>query len=232
MFREPGDVPGELDPAAADVVAVQGALQDRAQFVDEPYQRLGLGELVVGGADRGRPLGLFVGGRPVGVPEVLGGGAADRGSCLAAQGAVGVEAEQEVPGGTGADVQVRVEGDPFRDTQRAGGADAFVGVRPGDDEDVAHPGPVESDGEQMQRAALPRPADHPQGAQPRPEPDERGGRSNDPRDAGIRIDRGMAHVPLELLSPVVSFLSSRRMTMVLAMPSPLSLYKSVTAHGS
>jgi hypothetical protein len=37
---------------------------------------------------------------------------------------------------------------------------------------------------------------------------------------------------LELLSPVVSFLSSRRMTMVLAMPSPLSLYKSVTAHGS
>jgi hypothetical protein len=142
---EAGQVAGELDEAAADVDAVQGAVEEGAQFVLEGEEGAGLGEGGAVGAV-GEPFGLFGEAGAEEVPEVVAEGVRAGEPGLVAAGAVGVEAEQEVPGDVGVVARGwRAGEEAFGEAEGGGAADGFVGVRAGDDEGVA--GAV-ADGEQ------------------------------------------------------------------------------------
>ena len=100
----------------------------------------------------GQPLGLFQEAGPEEVPEVVAEGVRARQPGLVAAGAVGVEAEQQVPGGVGALAQPGVGERPFGQPQGRGAAHGFVGVRSGDDEGLTAAVP---DGQEPQRRARP-----------------------------------------------------------------------------
>ncbi len=140
---------GHLDEAAADVDAVQGALEERPEFVLEGEQGAGLRERGVVRAV-GQPLGLLQEAGPEEVPGVAVEGVRAGQPALVAAQAVGVGAQQQVPGGVGALGEPGVGQGPFGEPQDGGAAHGFVGVRSGDHQGV--PTAV-ADGEQQQRGA-------------------------------------------------------------------------------
>lgn len=144
-----GQVVGQLDEAAADVDAVQGAVEEGPQFFLEVEQGAGLGQ---GDAVRavGQPLGLFQEAGPEEVPGVAAEGVGAGQPALVAAQSVGVGAQQQVPGGVGALGEPGVGRGPLGQPEDGGAAHGLVGVRPADDEGVA--GAV-ADGEQQQRGA-------------------------------------------------------------------------------
>ncbi len=147
---EAGQVAGELDEAAADVDAVQRAVEEGAQLVLEGEKGAGLGEGGAVGAV-GEPFGLFREAGAEEIPEVVAEGVRAGEPGLVAAGAVGVEAEQEVPGDVGVVAGRWGAGEEaFGEAEGGGAADGFVGVRAGDDEGVA--GAV-ADGEEPEGGA-------------------------------------------------------------------------------
>ncbi len=88
---------GEFDEAAADVDAVQRALEEGAQLVLEREQRAGLRQRGGRGAVR-QPLGLFGEAGAVEVTEVAAEGVRAGQPALVVAQSVGVEAQQQVPG--------------------------------------------------------------------------------------------------------------------------------------
>jgi hypothetical protein len=133
---EAGQVAGQLDEAAADVDAVQRTLEERFQLILEREQGTGFRQ---GGTGRavGQPLGLFQEAGAEEVPEVTAEVVRARQPALVAAQAVGVEAEQQVPGGIGALGEARVGEGALGEAQHGGAADGLVGVRSGDDESLA-----------------------------------------------------------------------------------------------
>ncbi|MEY9485413.1 hypothetical protein RKD26_001207 [Streptomyces calvus] len=96
--RDAGDAPvearqvtREFDESAADVDAVQGALQDGPQFVLEGEQGAGLRQCGGRGAV-GQPFGLFQEARPEEVPVVVAEGAGAGQPAFVAAQSVGVQA--------------------------------------------------------------------------------------------------------------------------------------------
>lgn len=147
--RESGEVVGELDEAAADVDAVQRALEEGPQLALDLQQGAGLGQGDGVGTVR-QPLGLFEERGPEEVPEVPPEGVGAVQPALVAAQSVGVEAEQEVPGGVGAFGERGVGEGAFGEPEDGAAADGLVGVRGRDDEGL--PGAV-PDGEQPQGGA-------------------------------------------------------------------------------
>ncbi|CAM5248935.1 hypothetical protein SVIOM74S_05637 [Streptomyces violarus] len=168
---EPGQIVRELDEAAADVHAVQGALEERPQFVLDAEQGAGLRQGRAGRAV-GQPFGLFQEAGPEEAPEVPAEGVRAGEPALVAAQPVRVEAQQQVPGGVGALGEPRVGQRPLGQAQHGGSAHGFVGVGAGDDEGLAAAVP---DGEQPHGRARAGRADPAQPGLTRVAGDEGGG---------------------------------------------------------